>query len=265
MTSDPACGKARGGSNGDAEALAEALSIVRGASEGGIPLRLIGGLAVRMLCPDFPPRRRQALDLDFASVSPARPTLTAYLTEGGYVPDRTFNALYGRKQLYFSHGDTGRVLDVMIDRLEMCHTLEFKDRIERMPYTLDLLDILLSKLQIVELNDKDVQDVVYLLCAYPVADSRDEEVIDLQDFRAILGDDWGWWRTVTMNLERISGLLEDERGRFVPEAATLDPAEQLGRLRLAADEAPKSLRWKMRARVGDRVRWYQTPEETEHP
>jgi hypothetical protein len=246
------------------DALEEALAIVRGASERGIPVRLVGGLAVRVLCPDFPPRVRDAQDLDFASVGRATSALTTFLGERGYVPDKTFNALYGRKQLYFAHGESGRALDVIVDKLEMSHTLEFKDRIERLPYTLGPVDLLLSKLQIFELNDKDVQDVVYLVSAYAAGDSDEVGAIDLRVFRRIVGEDWGWWRTVTMNLDRIAELLEAERERLVPPRATSDPVEQLALLKQAALEAPKSTRWKMRARLGDRKRWYQLPEETEH-
>jgi hypothetical protein len=246
------------------DALAEALAIIRGASERGIPVRLVGGLAVRVLCPDFPPRVREAQDVDFASVSRATQALTAFLGERGYVPDKTFNALYGRKQLYFAHGASGRALDVIVDRLEMSHTLEFKERIERLPYTLDPVDILLSKLQIFELNDKDAQDVVYLLSAYTVDDSDEVGTIDLRVFRQVVGEDWGWWRTVTMNLDRIAELLGAERARLVPTAAALDPMEGLKVLQQAAEEAPKSRRWKMRARLGDRKRWYQIAEETPH-
>jgi hypothetical protein len=246
------------------DALDEALAIVRGASERGIPVRLVGGLAVRVLCPDFPPRVREAQDLDLASVSSATQALTAFLGERGYVPDKTFNALYGRKQLFFAHGESGKALDVVVDRLEMSHTLEFKDRIERLSYTLDPVDILLSKLQIFELNDKDAQDVVYLLAVYPVGDSDETGSIDLRVFRQIVGEDWGWWRTVTMNLDRIAGLLESERERLVPPATAIDPVEQVRSLQQAALDVPKSRRWKMRARLGDRVRWYQIAEETPH-
>ena len=264
MISGPGSVTGGGGKDGGLDSLTEALGIVRSASEAGIPLRLVGGLAVRVLCPDFPPREREAQDLDFASVSTAVRPLVAFLTDLGYLPDRTFNALYGRKQLFFAHDKTGRALDVMVDRLEMCHTIEFKDRIERMPYTLDVLDILLSKLQIIELNDKDVQDVVYLLSAYPINESGDSGAIDVQAFRRLVGSDWGWWRTVTMNLDRIESLVNGEYSHFVPEAPQLDPVEQLKTLGRVAYEAPKSLRWKARSRVGDKVRWYQIPEETQH-
>lgn len=125
--------------------LEESLGLIEAAAGIGVPLRLVGGLAVRVLCPDFPPRTRERQDLDLASTSDARPTLTGFLEERGYEPDRRFNALYGHKQLYFA-SPVGRALDVLVDRLEMCHVLEFKDRIGRMPLTLDVTDLLLSKL-----------------------------------------------------------------------------------------------------------------------
>ena len=257
-------GGAQPGGDSGVDALAEALSIIDGASERNIPLRLVGGLAVRVLCPNFPPRQREGQDLDFASVSQASKALTAYLEERGYAPDRTFNALYGRKQLFFRHTPSARALDVLVDRIEMCHALNFRSRIERMPYTLDLADLLLSKLQIFELNDKDAQDVAYLLSAYPIGESDEPGMIDARVLREILGDDWGWWRTVTINLSRIETLIESDAERFVPATAQFDPIEQLRILQQAASEAPKSFRWRMRARVGERVRWYQIPEETEH-
>jgi hypothetical protein len=264
VTQEPGAGRAGAEPEPAEDALGEALAIVRGASERSIPVRLVGGLAVRVLCPDYPPRVRDAQDLDFASVGRATSALTGFLGERGYVPDKTFNALYGRKQLYFAHGESGRALDVIVDKLEMSHTLEFKDRIERFPYTLDPVDILLSKLQIFELNVKDAQDAVYLLCAFAMGDSDQAGTIDLRVFRQIVGEDWGWWRTVNMNLDRIGNLLEIERERLVPPTPAIDPVEQLEALRQAAREAPKSMRWKMRAKLGDRVRWYELPEETEH-
>ena len=248
------------GDDAEVDALDEALSLVRGADEAGIPLRLVGGLAVRVLCPDFPPRLRDRQDLDLASVSRTRAALTAFLVARGYEPDRRFNALYGHKQLFFS-SPSGRAVDVLIDRLDMCHVLEFRDRIERMPLTLDVPDLLLSKLQIVQLNEKDLQDVLYLLAAYPVREGDEPGTIGLARLAQVLGDDWGWWRTVTGNLDLIAGLDPGTRDRLVPPEPIYDPVAQARVLREAADRFPKSLRWRLRARVGERVRWYELPEE----
>jgi hypothetical protein len=247
----------------DADPLDEALDLVARAERAGIPLRLIGGLAVRALCPDFPPRFRNRQDLDLASTSAARPPLTELLVGLGYEPDRRFNALYGHKQLYFA-SPRGRAVDVLLDRLEMCHVLEFRDRIERMPVTIDVTDLLLSKLQIVEVNEKDVVDAVYLLAAYPVVLGDEPGTIGLDRISAIVAEDWGWWRTLTGTVEHIRDLAEARRGDLFPTGGSNDVLDSLHLIKEAADTVPKTLRWKLRARIGDRKRWYQVPDEEEH-
>jgi hypothetical protein len=240
----------------------EATTLVDLARERGVVVRILGGLAVRILCPRLPARSRDGQDLDLATRGSSRSALTELLTERGYVGDRHFNALHGNKQLYFVNGKTGVPIDVLIDKLEMCHTLVFADRLARMPYTLDPLDLLLTKLQIVQLNEKDVDDCLQLLVTYPVGDSDEAGTIDLRVFRSIVGDDWGWWRTVTQNLDRLRSVLGEPRAAI--EGGELDPVGQLEALVQAAEEAPKSRRWRLRARVGDRVRWYELPEEEAH-
>jgi hypothetical protein len=247
------------------DAMTEAVGLVSAAQEQGITVRLLGGMAVRVLCPDYPPRPASGVqDIDLASVTSSRKALQNFLIAQGHQPDKNFNALYGHKQLYFVSAVSGRPIDVLIDRLAMCHELDFRERISRMPYTLDPLDVLLSKLQIVKLNEKDVRDIVYLLSAYPVRDGTDVGTISLDMFRRIVADDWGWWRTVTMNLAKIQAMSGDAAARLVPVAASYDPAAQAGALLKAAEDAPKSRRWKLRARLGDRIRWYQEPEESTH-
>jgi hypothetical protein len=243
--------------------LNEAKSLIDLASQRDIDLRLLGGLAIRLLCPDLPPRTRTGQDLDFGSASSTRRTLGDLLVELGYVPDKNFNALYGNKQLYFVHGQTGLAIDVLIDKLNMCHTLDFAERLTRMPYTLDPLDLLLSKLQIVELNAKDVDDCLRLLVTFPLSEGGSERTMDLEIFRSLVGEDWGWWRTVTLNLERIEAVL-NAGDREAIDGGKLDPRDQLAVLTLATEEAPKSRRWKMRARIGERKRWYEVPEEMAH-
>jgi hypothetical protein len=145
----------------------------------------------------------------------------------------------------------------------MCHTLEFADRLRRLPYTLDPMDLLLSKLQIVELNEKDADDCLRLLVTFPLTEAGDPDALDLRVFSSIVADDWGWWRTVTGNLERIRGVLA-EGPRPAIEGARLDPLAQLDALQAAAEDAPKTRRWKLRSRIGERKRWYELPEETPH-
>jgi hypothetical protein len=237
---------------------------VRAAAERGVPLRLIGGQAVRLLTPDYPPRTRNDQDMDFASVSRAKSEVLSFLGDFGFLGDRKFNTMYGHKQMYFTTADGSTSVDVIMDQLNMCHVLTFADRIERMPYTLDVADLLLSKLQVVEQNEKDVHDIVYLLSAFDVREGDEPASIGLDRIGGIVGEDWGWWRTVTMNLDRVVEHAAGDLRRLVPAAASHDPVEQARLLRGHADDVPKSLRWKLRSKVGDRVQWYQLPEEVGH-
>ncbi|MGH2678076.1 MAG: hypothetical protein ACRDHB_06930 [Actinomycetota bacterium] len=243
---------------------AQAIEVITAASDEGVPVRLLGGLAVRYLCPDFPPRERKGQDVDLASVSRARADLTRFLEGRGFVPDKEFNALYGHKQMYFVSEGGGLALDVIVDRLDMCHVLDFRDRIERMPVTLDVTDLLLSKLQIFEINEKDLQDALYLLAAFPVGEQDEPGAISPGLLCSIVCQDWGWWRTVSGNLDRIADLAPQDLARMVPPDPPFDPVEQARRLQTEADQAPKSLKWRLRSKVGDRVQWYQLPEEVAH-
>src|SRR5215469_16051558 len=162
------------------DAMVEALNLIKAAEQQGITARL--------LCPDFPPRPAIGLqDIDLAAVTSSRKALQNFLIGQGHQPDKNFNALYGHKQLYFVSALSGRPIDVLIDKLSMCHELVFKDRITRMPYTLDPLDVLLSKLQIVKLNEKDVRDIVYLMSGYPVQAGAETGTISLDLYRPIVG------------------------------------------------------------------------------
>jgi hypothetical protein len=241
--------------------LPEALGLARGAADASLGLKLLGGLAVRVLCPKFPPRLRRDQDIDFACVGKQRKKVAEHLAKVGCEPDRRFNNLNGDRQMYFN-APSGRPIDVMVDRLSMCHVLDFRPSFDRQPLTIDAVDVLLSKLQIVELNEKDLRDIVHLLAALPLGGGS-QTSIDTDRFCKLLGADWGWWRTVTGNLAKMEELL-GERPALIPDNHVYEPVAQAGRLLELAVEAPKSMKWKLRANVGDRVRWYELPEEVAH-
>jgi hypothetical protein len=248
------------------DALPEAISLAQAALEAGVGLKLLGGLAVRVLVPGLPPRVRAGQDIDFACLSKGRKDTAAFLERSGCVPDRRFNNLNGDRQMYFT-APSGRPIDVMVDRLTMCHVLDFRSGYGRLPFTLDAIDILLSKLQIVELNEKDARDIFQLLAGLPVERAGSappgEVTLDTERFGQLLGADWGWWRTVTGNLDKLPGLAA-EKPELVPQDAQHDPLEHAARLAEHAHAVPKGMKWKLRANVGDRVRWYELPEEVGH-
>jgi hypothetical protein len=242
--------------------LPEAVALVDGAARAGLKVRLLGGLGVRVLCPDFPPRLRPGQDMDLACASKGRREVAAYLEKSGCVPDKAFNSLNGDRQMYFT-APSGRAIDVMVDRLVMCHTLDFRPSFGNSSLTLDPADLLLSKLQIFELNAKDARDITHLLSGVPVGANAAGPAIDTGRFGAVLAADWGWWRTTTGNLEKLPALLA-ESPEMVPPQPRFDALEQAARLLEVAKSVPKSVKWKLRANVGDRVRWYELPEEVAH-
>ncbi|MGO8961200.1 MAG: hypothetical protein ACLQFR_28095 [Streptosporangiaceae bacterium] len=249
-----------------ADPLPEAVALARAAAEAGVGLKLLGGLAVRVLCPDLPPRQRAGQDIDFACLSKGRKETAAFLERSGCQPDRRFNNLNGDRQMYFM-APSGRPIDVMVDRLTMCHVLDFRQSFHSHPMTLGGVDILLSKLQIIELNPKDVRDIFHLLAGLPVgtpgAGRHGTVSIDIDRFGKLLGSDWGWWRTVTGNLEKLPGLAQSNP-ELVPDATPHDALAQAETLAEVARTVPKGVKWKMRANIGDRVRWYELPEEVGH-
>jgi hypothetical protein len=263
--------------------LPEALGLAQAAARAGLGVKLLGGLAVRVICPDFPPRLRAGQDMDFACLSKGRKDVAAFLERSGCQPDKRFNNLNGDRQMYFN-APSGRPIDVMVNQLVMCHTLDFRPSFGHLPYTVDAIDVLLSKLQIVELNEKDAWDTFQVLSGIPLgtpaaagpaaagAGGRHRApadagaggtYLDTARFAKVVSADWGWWRTVTGSLAKLPGLAA-ERPRLIPANARYDPLDQARRLREVADSAPKGMKWKIRANVGDRVRWYELPEEVDH-
>jgi hypothetical protein len=248
-----------------ADPLPEAMTLVRGASEAGHQLKILGGLGVRVLCPDFPPRQRAGQDIDLACLGKSRRQVANHLEQAGCTPDKRFNNLNGDRQMYFN-APSGRPIDVMVNRLAMCHTLDFRPSFGSVSATLDPADLLLSKLQIIELNAKDAHDIFHLLSGVrvgPDANPLARPFIDPDRFGSVLAGDWGWWRTVTGSLNKLPGLLSEQPG-LAPPYPKYDPLTQAKQLLEVAETVPKGLKWKTRARVGDRVRWYELPEEVDH-
>lgn len=247
--------------------LLEAIRLIELADGAGLQLRLMGGLAFHAVVPNWrSPIERARRDIDLATRSHDRRAVAELLVAADYTPDRQYNALYGHKQLYFVDGKRGRPVDVLVDRLEMCHAFEFADRLLVSRPTLPLAELLLSKLQVVKINRKDMLDALILLGSYDLGDG-DADAINARRITGLTSTDWGWWRTVTGNLDRLAVFVRDE---LAPEELVTDHplrcdlTAQIAALRSTIDAASKSLGWKVRARVGDRVRWYEEPEEVAH-
>lgn len=234
------------------------------ASREGIVLRLLGSLAYRLRCPEnahlLDEMQRVLTDLDFASQRRYANQLDDLLARLGYIPDPQIAEATGGSRHFFKHPETGLGVDIFVERLFYCHPISFKGRLEIDPYTLPLAELLLEKMQIVELNEKDIKDTIVLLLEHDLGE-EDGEVINISQVNRILTNDWGFYYTVTTNLRKVESLLSSY--------PTLSASQQQlvrDRVTMALrniEEAPKTARWKIRARVGPRVRWYQDVEAKE--
>ena len=191
----------------EASLRAEALRLVSIASDRGVPLRVLGGAAVELLVPEWHGRgERPGRDLDMATTSAGRRRVLEMLEAEGYVPDRRYNAAAGHKQLYAVDPERGRPVDVIVDQLEMCHTLDLRSSLAGPGPTISPTDLLLSKLQVVKVTRKDLIDATVLLSGLPLADSdsdQDGHSITTAPIVRLTRGDWGWWRTVTGTLETL--------------------------------------------------------------
>jgi hypothetical protein len=230
------------------------------ASSQGVPLRLLGGVAVRLKAPEVPPALdRQYKDIDFAVTKKGGGAADKLLREAGYEPHVAFNAMHARERgLYYDEGNR-RQVDLFIDAFRMCHEIPLGKRLEVEKDTVPLAELMLTKLQIIEVNEKDIRDTVLLFHGHPIADSDDGAVNGAQ-IAQLCADDWGLWRTITANLERCRGHVGDYEL----------PAEDRERIEARFDELlqrieaePKSRGWRRRAKVGDKKIWYELPEEVE--
>jgi hypothetical protein len=241
---------------------AEAARVANGAVAAGLQLRLMGGMAVYLTSPTVrhSPYAREYGDFDFAVAAKDAKGAAAYLEAAGYVAEKMFNALHGAQRLNFQHPNGRWPIDVVVDEVRMSHRIDLRGRIDGPGPTLSLADLLLTKLQIWEINPKDLGDIVCLLADHEVADREAVEVIDRRRILGVATADWGLCHTIERNLR----LASEEARRRVPAEPPFDPTAQVDALLAAMDATPKSLSWQARARVGERVRWYETPEEVRH-
>jgi len=210
-----------------------------------------------MLCPSsqHSPLARSYADIDFATIGSAKDQVVRLLESLEYTGDKEFNMLHGHRRLYFWDERAKRQVDVFVDEANLCHRIELKHRLETVPLTLSLADLTVLKLQVVETNEKDYLDLCAIFADHEL--TRDDSGINSTYIAELTASDWGLWRTLTMVAERTEQFASELNGF---EAAGV-VVERLRRLRTELDAAPKSRGWKLRARIGDRKRWYELPEE----
>jgi hypothetical protein len=251
----------RGAGGGETHIEGEGRRLIDQAWEAGISARLLGGLAVAERVPGEIRAMfaRPLGDIDLVIARRESGRLVTFMEQRGYREHVEYNAMNGRTRLMFVDSERGREVDVFVEEFRMCHAvpLRLEEADRRGSRVLPLADLLLTKLQIVELTEKDTIDILMLVIAYAVA-GDEEDAIDADWIAARCGEDWGLWRTVSGNIRRVASAVD----RFgLPPARRADALIGLRVLSASIEQCPKSRKWRVRARVGERVRWYEEPDE----
>ncbi len=245
--------------------LEEARRLVEEAQKQGLILRVMGPIALHYHFPDYVEfyRRMERLgervftDIDFAAYSKHRSKLVPFFESQGYDFDKDTMMYFGQERhIYF--GDKVPMIDVFFDKLDMNHCVDYRGRLELHPLCVSLTDLLLQKMQIVEINDKDLKDAMLLLLAAPIGEN-DEGCINLRYIATRMSDDWGFYYTTTTNLEKVKTASNGVAVLDADMRTTI--CQKADAVRAAIEDEPKTWKWKLRAKTGPKKIWYKEVSE----
>lgn len=246
------------------EFIDEGLTLVDQAEERGIQLRILGSIAYRLQCPKnvhlFDDMGRVLTDVDFAASKIHNQEIREFMIARGYVPDEgVYVASEGARHIYV-HPETNLNVDVFADELFFCHRIPLRDRLHIDSPTISTTDLLMEKMQIVEINLKDFKDTLVLMLEHPLGGPEDSSKhIDVGYISEIMSRDWGFYHTFTTNLRRVLDYIKEFPAITDTEAGII--RSRINDLLQAIEDVPKSMKWKMRAKVGTRMLWYQEVTE----
>ncbi len=236
--------------------------ILKASDDAGILLRVIGSLAFQLHCPQFgylqAAMGRAYTDIDFGAYRKQTKQIQELMASLGYRENREVFIVSEGERAIYDKPQAGLHVDIFYEKLDFCHTIFWKDRLETDSPTIPLAELLLEKMQIVQINEKDIIDTIMLLLEHPLG-GTDNETINIDRVAMLCAADWGLWRTTTMNLDKVRQL-----AHTYPQLTTEQKHKvesQVNEALAHLDQEPKSLAWKLRARVGDRVKWYKDVDE----
>ena len=238
--------------------------IIKASDESGILLRVIGSLAFQMHCPTYgyiqEAMGRAYTDIDFAAYRKQTKEIKELMSSLGYTENREVFIVSEGERSIFDRPQIGLHVDVFYEKLDFCHVIRWADRLEVDIPTIPLAEMLLEKMQIVQINEKDVIDTIMLFLEHPLGDI-DHETINIKRIAELCSADWGLWRTTTMNLEKVRQLAHGYKELKDEDKARIESQVTSALQRIEIE--PKPLAWRLRDRVGDRVKWYKEVDEVE--
>jgi hypothetical protein len=236
--------------------------ILKASEDAGVLLRVIGSLAFQMHCPKYgylqQAMGRAYTDIDFAAYSKHTKAIQDLMAKLGYTDNHEVFIVSGGERSIFDRAEVGLHIDIFWEKLDFCHLIRWTDRLEVDSPSIPLAEMLLEKMQIVQINEKDIIDTIMLLLEHPLG-NIDKETINIKRVAELCAADWGLWRTTTMNLGKVRILAQGYDVLTPEQKSTIDTQVQAALARIESE--PKSLAWRLRSRVGDRVKWYKEVDE----
>lgn len=236
------------------------IALVKEAESRKAQLRLLGGLAVNINCPKgrlLPALQRDYKDLDFIVDRRGARELKAVFAAKGWVDDHRFNAIHGETRMLFYYEESLQA-DIFVRVFAQCHRIDFKNLLDLAGPTIPVAELLMTKLQVHELNEKDLKDIVMLLHDHDFGHSgTGDELKELNRLLETTSNDWGWYTTIHDNLVAVESLV----GNFLEDEHATIVVTNLKWIRQSIELSPKSMKWNLRSKIGRRLRWYEEPEE----
>jgi len=244
--------------------IAEGKRVVAEAKKQGLHLRLLGAIAFQIHCPNFNilsvKLNRVLTDIDFAGYGKERSKLINMMKELGYSDETSAAGVFSRSRILWDNKSNGIHIDIFLDKLEMNHIIPFDNRLNLDEFTIPLADMLLEKMQIVQINEKDVIDTIMLLREHTISEhGQVPETIDAHYIARLLSKDWGFYHTVTTNLAQVQSRLPQYKELNGQDVTDLD--EKIRELLNSIEKEPKPLGWKLKAKIDPHGKSYRHVEE----
>jgi hypothetical protein len=244
----------------------EAHYLVRAAATAGLAFRILGGVAVfhRLGAEsrsEYARARSCPHDIDLLGLPKTSGPVKELFMSLGYVADERLNAWHGNtRHRYFHLDEVGQPtveVDVFLGRPPLCHDIDFTDRLDLPGPAMSATDLLLQKIQIHHATEKDLVDMAFLLWEFPLVAREDGlDVLSGERIASLLARNWGFYYDATTNLQKLTGI-----GRGLPSSVAERAQQRAAELARMIEDAPKSRRWTLRAKVGTRAQWYEDVEE----
>lgn len=243
----------------------EAKTSVQEAEKEGMIIRIMGGLAIHLHCQEYEKLwdklgrlgNKVFTDIDYVSYGKYRGQLLTFFENRGFTINQKMLYLYAKSR-HIYYGEKIPMVEVFFDKLEMNHTIPYAGRLEADSPTLPPAELLLQKIQMVEMHEKDIKDTIVLMRAHELGEDDDDR-INLKAIGDRLFSDWGFFHTATTNLEKIRDSLCNYKVLGEDDVSVVDG--RLAHLLKYVEEGPKSIKWKLRAKIGTKMQWYNVIDD----